>query len=155
EAILGMPVFLQMGRIGISNQDGKEWFSFGRTGAKATGDPNLLFNGLGPIVIARADGQPLNLLVDSGANTSSLNGRFAADFVDRMAKAQEGKGAQGGAGGVNYDVKQRKLSDFPISVGGRIATMSSITVSDNVENDRHGALGEDVLGLGFSIDFDA
>lgn len=158
EAILGMPVFLEMRRISIlTGEDGKEMFRFGAGEPPLKVEPNLVMAALAPLVEAVVDlegmAAKIRLLLDSGANATVLNARFGDEYSALLKGVEARASREGGAGGMR-DGKRRMLESMPLAIGGGRFTLNDISVSDAGGRERHGILGQDLLMVGFVADFD-
>jgi hypothetical protein len=156
EAILGIPVFLEMGRIAVTQENAMPLFVFGRDIKIAAGETNVLFNALSPMVVGRIEGEAksLSLLLDTGAPKTILEGRFADDFPKLIADAAASTSRLGGAGGTTT-TEARRLRTLALSLGGKTAALAEVDVGMKRRNDRHGLVGLDALGPDFVIDLDA
>jgi predicted aspartyl protease len=158
EAIIGMPVFLEMGRIELAKEGAKESFIFGRTGQKALGEPNIALSALTPIAMATVgsgvSSSRISLLLDTGAQKTSLNGRFGKEFASLMEGAEVKGATSGGAGGAVFSAETRKLAKLDLFVAGKATPLQDINVGAEMREERHGILGLDALGGSFVIDFD-
>jgi predicted aspartyl protease len=156
EAILGMPVFFEMKRIAFATVDGKENFLFGdRAPAIRGSDRNILYNGNSPLIdlTVSVKGAPrrLSLLLDSGAQQTSFSARVPAEHPSLLEGAATVTSQRGGAGGVVVSDKTRRIASLDATVGGKPVTLKNIDVHEDQELDRHGILGLDALGGGFTI----
>jgi predicted aspartyl protease len=160
DAILGMPVFFEMERIAFATVDGKETFLFGEVAPTVGGaGRNILYNGFSPLidlgVTVNGAPQRLSLLLDSGAQQTSLSARVAAEHPSLLEGAAIVTTQRGGAGGVVTSDKTRRISSLDAMVGGKPVVLKDLDVHADVEEDRHGILGLDALGGGFTIDWKA
>jgi len=157
DAILGMPVFLDMKRIAFTTVDGQEVFAFGNDAASAGDTPrNLLFSGLSPMVDVTIDvkGQTLELsvLLDSGAQKTSFEGGFAEVGAHLLGDAATVTATRGGAGGSVTSDTTKRIPALDLTVGGKTAALKDVDVHDSGRG--LGILGLDVFGDGFVIDWD-
>lgn len=158
DAILGLPVFLELGRLAVETQDGREWLMLGAAAPKTTDAPNLMLSGVQPLLLARSEaaGRTLRLFIDTGAAATLLY-RNAADEAPRLARDAVTKAVTlGGAGGSSTDSDARALPRLDVRVGSTVAELSNVTLLSKVLPDRHGAVGQDLLrqGRGYVMDFD-
>lgn len=158
DAILGLPVFLDLGRLAVEMQDGREWLLLGAAAPRTTEAPNLMLSGVQPLLLARSEaaGRTLRLFIDTGAGSTLLY-RNAADEAPRIAHGAVTKAVTlGGAGGSSTDSEARALPRFDVRVGATVAELSNVTLLSKVLPDRHGAVGQDLLrqGRGYVMDFD-
>lgn len=160
EAILGMPVFFKMGRIAFATVDGKETFLFGDKAPGTDGaGRNILYNGFSPLtdLTTNVNGAParLALLLDSGAQQTTLSARLAAEYPSMLEGAGTVTTRRGGAGGVVMSDTTRRIASLDAIVGGKSVRLKDVDVHNDREQDRHGILGLDALEQGFVIDWTA
>jgi predicted aspartyl protease len=161
EAILGFPVLSHLGRLTFSSSDAGETMAFQPSVRRddPANPPNLLVDGLTPKVIAclRPENAPVQMALDSGAQTSSLRPRFAEAFPERMAATSVSTEAVGGVGGA---VMRESQSIAMLELGfGPNSSASLADVPLNAESlnqpGDHGRIGQDVLRArgGYVLDF--
>ncbi len=160
EAILGMPVFFEMGRIAVIKADGKEWFAFGdEAPAVGVAGRNIVYNSMSPLVSlgVEAAGKPvqLSMLLDSGAQQTSFEGRLLRDHPGLVDGAATVTSQRGGAGGAVTSDNTRRIAKLDAVVGAKSVTLSNIDVHDTMNAERHGILGLNALRNGFVIDWKA
>lgn len=160
DAILGMPVFLEMKRIEVAKIDGKEVFAFGDEAAEVgTAERNILFSAMSPMAQLSIDvaGEPvrLSMLLDSGAQKTSFEGAFAKDAAALLVDAETVSSTRGGAGGMVTSDTTKRLAAASVTLGGKTVTLENVDVHVDDEDTSHGILGLDVLKDGFVIDWDA
>lgn len=160
DAILGMPVFLEMRRIEVAKVDGKEIFAFGNEAAEVgAAERNILFSALSPMAQLSIDvaGQPvhLSMLLDSGAQKTSFEGTFARDAAALLVDAETVSSTRGGAGGMVTSDTTKRLATASVTLGGKTVTLENVDVRVDDDDTSHGILGLDVLKDGFVIDWDA
>ncbi|MCC5980843.1 MAG: retroviral-like aspartic protease family protein [Oceanicaulis sp.] len=158
EAILGMPVFLRLERLSFAQANGTESFCFQRSEDEAGGS-NIYLEGLSAIVEADVEnaGAPLHLLIDTGAQATTLSARPISLFP-ALAQGAQARGARvGGAGGVVWDGGAVTLPELTVEIGGEAVTITGISagISQGAAGRRDGLLGQDVLSArgGFTLDF--
>lgn len=159
DAILGMPVFLEMKRMALAMIDGEEVLAFGsKAGSVGGAGRNILFSGLSPIVSVEIDAKgtqvPLAMLLDSGAVRTSFDGAFGKDGAALLADAEIVTSQHGGAGGVVVSETTQRMKSVDLSVGGRTVALSDVDYLASDRLGRHGLLGLDALTGGFLIDWD-
>ncbi|HUA60496.1 MAG TPA: aspartyl protease family protein [Verrucomicrobiae bacterium] len=153
--ILGLPVLRALGRVGI-DKDGAVSIHAGKSAA--AGDPNLHFDGGSVIVEIGHGGHQLQMMLDTGANSTDLYPSFrAALTASEIAALKSGKQTFGGAGGT----VERQLSfipelrieffDTPVELKNR-ALLPETPKGDGRYRD--GVVGMDALRNGFLLDFD-
>lgn len=158
DAILGLPVFLEMGRLAVETQDGREWLMLGAAAPKTTEPSNLMLSGVQPMLLARSEaaGRTLRLFVDTGAG-STLMYRNAAEEAPQLARGAVVRALTlGGAGGSSTDSDARTLPRLDVRVGLAVFELSDVALLSKSVPDRHGAIGQDLLrqGRGYVMDFD-
>lgn len=160
DAILGMPVFLEMKRIEVAKSDGKEVFVFGNEAAE-TGvvERNILFSALSPMAQLSIDvaGNPvhLSMLLDSGAQKTLFDGAFTRDAAALLAGAATVTSTRGGAGGMVTSSTTKRLATASLVLGAKAVTLQDVDVHAGDDGASHGILGLDMLKAGFVIDWDA
>lgn len=159
DAILGMPVFLQMKRIGFTQVDGKETFVFGDKAASVGDAPrNILFSGLSPLVDVSiaVSGQTLDLrlLLDSGAQKTSFEGRFTDVAAHLLGDATTVTATRGGAGGLVTNDATKRMPVVDLTVAGKTVTLKNVDAHASEQQSSLGILGLDAFGSGFVIDWD-
>lgn len=161
DAILGFPVLSRLGRLTFSSSEAGETMAFQPSARRSdpANPPNLLVDGLTPKVIAclRPENAPIQLALDSGAQTSSLRPRFAEAFPGRVVAASASTEAVGGVGGAVMR-ESRAIPTLDLSFGQN-ASVSLADVPLNIESlnqpGDHGRIGQDVLRArgGYVLDF--
>ncbi|WP_232305303.1 retropepsin-like aspartic protease [Erythrobacter dokdonensis] len=161
EAILGFPVLSRLGRLTFSASEAGGAMAFQPSARREdpANPPNLLVDGLTPKIIAclLPENAPIQLALDSGAQTSSLRPRFAEAFPERVAAASASTEAVGGVGGAVMR-ESRSIAMLELSFG----PSSSVTLADVPLNEEslnqpgdHGRIGQDMLRArgGYVLDF--
>jgi predicted aspartyl protease len=161
EAILGFPVLSRLGRLTFSSTESGETMAFQPSVRRddPANPPNLLVDGLTPKIIAclRPENVPVQLALDSGAQTSSLRPRFAEAFPERMAAASTSTEEVGGVGGA-VTRESRSIATLVLGFGSN----SSVSLADVPLNEEslnqpgdYGRIGQDVLRArgGYVLDF--
>lgn len=160
DAILGMPVFLQMKRMEFTLIDGQETFAFGDE-AVGVGDAqrNLLFSGLSPMVdvsiAVKGQALDLRLLLDSGAQKTSFEGRFTEVAAHLLGDAPTVTATRGGAGGSVTSDTTKRIPSLDLTVANKTVTLTNVDAHPSGRQTSLGILGLDVFGGGFVIDWDA
>jgi predicted aspartyl protease len=153
--IIGLPVILGMRSI--------RWNKSGTadvaTPDDALVDRNMVFFGHKPLVQAVVETRPVFFTLDSGAENTDLNRRFADEFASLVAGAKRDEASIIGAGGT-AKFEARKLDSLPIVLGKQPVTLSPavVTMQSNTGIGGEccvGNLGDDILfsRSGFSLDF--
>lgn len=158
EAILGLPVFLKLGRLGVEQGDGQETLSLGSAAPETREPANLMLSGVQPLLLARSEtaGRTLRLFVDTGAKATHLFANAAQASPQLLRQARRQAHTLGGAGGSSTDDAARKLPALTLQVGTRRATLADVALLSRVAPDRDGAVGQDLLrqGRGYVMDFE-
>jgi predicted aspartyl protease len=156
DAILGIPVFFEMGGIAVVHDEKQPWFVFGHDQKARAGKQNILFNALSPMASGGIDGagKELTLMLDTGAPKTLLEARFAEDFPALLVGSAASQSRLGGAGGVVTTTDSQRMKSFRFSLGGKTVELADVEVGGNRREDRHGLLGLDALGPNFVIDLD-
>ncbi|PSJ42116.1 retropepsin-like aspartic protease [Allosphingosinicella deserti] len=153
EAIVGLPVLRALGRVTFGPG---ERLTVEAAPNRPAAAPNLLLIGNDPYAEVVIAGRPHPLFVDSGAVSSVLYRRFAAERPDlRPADAGKTQG-KGGVGGTTT-VRVANLGPLPVAIGGAAAEMKTIDVEladDANAEERYGVLGNDILRAFRSVTFD-
>jgi predicted aspartyl protease len=158
QAIVGMPILLELGRIEYRTDGGKETLTYARTGGRPAANSNLIVESDEPYTFVKIDGSErvLRLFIDNGATTTHLNQRFAAEFPAFVASAyRESVTRTGAAGSETQDAM--KLPSLVLRIGRTTAPITHIDVIDDQKTNRHGDLGLDALRTapGYVLDFEA
>jgi hypothetical protein len=158
EAIIGLPVLMELGRIEIREQGGTGGLRYGPSPSDRTEAPNLLLNGLNPLVLvtaAAAEG-PLLMTLDTGARTTQLTPHAAEAYPRLVADARTETGTIAGVGGERRDEIQI-IPRLDLSVDGFDIALRDVRLAAFARDARHGVLGQDVLraGGGYALDFEA
>jgi hypothetical protein len=152
---LGLPVIRALGRVGIAS-NGDVRIEPGRT---ASGTPNLFFDGLTPIVEVQHGDHRMQLLLDTGANASSVYRSFRPALTkDEIAGLTAGDEKTGGVGAIIVRSTE-VVRSLRLVVSGRPVDLSNVSlITTAPEGDaryRDGVLGTDALRAGFTLDFRA
>lgn len=152
-AILGFPVLSTLGRIEFSGNT----FRHSRSGQSWSADSNLLFRDLEVLVSATANGNAVQLFMDSGAQTSHLTPLATQQYPALLQGAATRNVRMGGAGGSRVHEGAAVVPRLAIGVDGRTVSIEDVEVVGEASDGHHGTLGQDVLrqGSGYAIDFDA
>ncbi|MFT7772235.1 aspartyl protease family protein [Roseateles sp.] len=158
DAILGLPVFLQLGRLAIEVDDGREQLTLGSAAPTTTGPSNLILSGVQPLLLAHSEaaGQTLRLFVDTGAGSSQLF-RNAVDEAPQLLKGAVSRPhTLSGAGGSSTDEEARVLPRLDLRLGEGTVELREVVLLSKAATDRHGAVGQDLLrqGRGYVMDFE-
>jgi predicted aspartyl protease len=96
--ILGLPVLRALGRVAIS---AKGVVRIEAKGATAAGEPNLFLDGWDLLTDVRHGGHRLEMVLDTGANATSLNPSFRVALMpEEIALLKRNRDKTAGAGGM-------------------------------------------------------
>ncbi len=152
---LGLPVLRALGRVGIA-ANGDLRIEPGRT---ARGTPNLFFDSKAPIVEVRHVDRRIQMLLDTGANASSLYRSFRSTLTKDEIAGLTARDEQTGGAGEIIVRRTEVVRTLRLVVSGRPVDLSNVSLLTTApEGDaryRDGVLGTDALRLGFTLDFRA
>lgn len=161
DAIIGLPVLMQLGRLEFATTEGAEEMRHTRQRAQRGGERNLALDGLQPItyVHAPAADATLRMIIDTGARVSSLSRGAAEAFPALIENAQTRATTIGGAGATITDQDALAIPSLTLTVAGAPVTLEDVRVSESGarRGAGHGLVGQDILrsGAGYVLDFDA
>lgn len=159
EAVIGLPVFVALGRVSFVREGGWESLLYGHQPGEVAGEANMVLSGLDPFVLVTAPktGAVLRLAIDSAASNTMLNGTALQDFPALRQGASFGAAQWEGGGGAATDSKALTLSELTLAVAGRPFTLKRVSILSTAEPDRHGAIGQDLFKQAkrWTLDFDA
>jgi predicted aspartyl protease len=153
--ILGMPVLHALGAFAIT-ADGEL-----RVGAVSdrVGGANISYDGWSPIVEVTHEGHTLRMLLDTGANVTTLfptaRAALAPAEIAALGRKREQSGGAGALISRDVDVVSRlrlEIAGMPIDVQ-QISLLREPTAGD--DGTRDGVIGMDALRGGFTADFRA
>jgi predicted aspartyl protease len=152
-AIVGFPILSALGRVEFAGNT----LRHSRSGQTWSADSNVLFRDLEVLVSVTANGNPVQLFVDSGAQTSHLTPRATQQFPTLLEGADTRNVRIGGAGGSRLHENAAVIPSLAIGVNGRRVSLENVHVVGDESDRHHGTLGQNVLraGGGYAIDFDA
>jgi predicted aspartyl protease len=156
-AIVGLPVFLKMGRISMLPEGAGMTLAFGPSGGQPGEKSNMRLHKLNLILSGTLEGaqpRPVNMLLDTGASVTGFYARFAASFPDLVASAPTSSSTSAVIGETSLSRQARLLSELRLDAGGAFA-ITGAYVHDDDRPAYHGVLGQDVLRRGFTADFEA
>lgn len=151
DAAVGLPVLVALGRIELASEDGSEHLYYGaRTEAPVAAEPNLVISGLDPFVLVKEakTGAVLRLALDSAASNTTLNATVFKDYPALAEGTSSGLAQWEGAGGSATDYRARTMPELKLSLAGRQIVLKRVKILSSDEQDRHGAVGQDVLKQG-------
>lgn len=144
KGIIGFPIIHQLGEVHLNN-DGTIFIP---KMATKKADRNMFFEGLNPVVRVVSGTDTLQFTFDTGAGHTELSFKYYNDHKKDIEKnGQLETNQRGGAGG-KVDVKEYKLSNFPIQIGQHKTTLNFIPVTleeYGFNKDFDGNLGQDVF----------
>ena len=154
--IVGLPVLRLLGRVTMSAEGAMRVQA---TEPMSSGEPNLFFEELTPMVAAGHRGRELQLFLDTGNNTTFLYPSSRQAFSgEERANLIRRREQMGGAGGVmKHTVEVIPSLTFEI-LGSRVELKALSLLSKQPKGElqyRDGVFGADVLANGFTIDFGA
>jgi len=153
--LLGLPVIRALGRVGIA-ANGDLRIEPGRT---AKGTPNLFFDGATPIVEVRHDDHRMQMVLDTGANTSFLYRSFRSALTKDEIAGLTSKDDKGAGIGEITITRTDVVRTLRLFMSGRPVDLSNVslltTAPEGDERYRDGVLGVDALRSGFTLDFHA
>ena len=159
EAVIGLPVFVALGRVRFVRDGGWESLLYGHQPGEEVGEANMALSGLDPFVLVTVPktGAVLRLAIDSAASNTMLNGTSLQDFPALREGASSGGTQWEGGGGVATDSKALTLGELTLSVAGQAFTLKRVSILSTTEPDRHGAIGQDLFKQAkrWTLDFDA
>lgn len=110
------------------------------------GEPNMFLSSNTPNVRIEYEGQPFDLVFDTGNVKSDLGNSFAQMFPEALSGLEEHESSRGGFGGVSQ-VKAVTLPKFSFSLSGRPVTLHNTEVlKESAESQLFsGSLGADFV----------
>ncbi|MDB5669270.1 MAG: hypothetical protein JWO25_229 [Alphaproteobacteria bacterium] len=151
-AIIGFPVLKALGTVTFAPTA----LTTERRPRAATGEANIVASGSNLFVMTQVNGVQVPLHVDSGASSTTLGPRFAAEHRALVAGLARRTVRSAGAGGATEETAAA-LKDAEVSVGGVTRRLASVDVTPAIADGTgsYGALGQDVLGSAssYTIDF--
>ncbi len=155
--VVGLPVFLKMGSIAmLPDKNDNLAFAFKPAKGQPGDKSNMRLTKLTlvlSVVLKRTEPVAVNLLLDTGANVTSFNARFAASFPELVANAPIVATKSAVIGEASLLRQARRLGELRFEVGGRGFAVAGANVYDDQRPAYHGVLGEDILRAGFTADF--
>jgi hypothetical protein len=158
DVIVGLPIFLKMGRVSILPEGGSLTFAFEPSGRQPGDNSNMRLHKLSLILsgtLKEPEPAPVNLLLDTGASVTSFHDRFAASFPALVANAPKISSKSAVIGEASLSRQARKLGELRFEIGGTGFAITGAEVHEDRRPAYHGVLGQDVLRAGFIADFDA
>ena len=161
EAIIGLPVMMQLGRLEFTTTQGSEALRHTRSRPQREAERNLALDGLQPITYVRAPAAnaTLRMIIDTGARVSSLNHDAAAAFPALIEGAEQRATTVSGAGGSVTEHDALAIASLTLTVADTPITLRDVRVgaSGARRGAGHGLVGQDILrsGAGYVLDFDA
>jgi hypothetical protein len=155
DPVLGLPVFVALGRIELVRHDGWERLTYGARPGAEPEEPNLLLSGFDPFALVHCEkaAAPLRLAVDTAASNTMLNATALKDYPALGQGATRSGAAWEGGGGALSDSKALMLGELTLVVAGHPIVLKRIKIQSQAEPDRHGMLGQDALKQGWVLDF--
>ena len=150
--ILGLPVLRALRSVGVSAAGEV------RIGAGAgTGEPNMFFDELDPMVEAWHAGHRLEMFLDTGANRSQMYHSFRQALTkDEIGSLRKKQSTRGGAGGVVKETTE-VAPTLRLEILGRTVDIANVDLRlkqpGGKQHYRDGVIGMDGLARGFTLDF--
>lgn len=157
-AIVGLPVFVKMGTIAMLPDNGGLAFAFRPSGSRPHTAPNMRMHKLTLIVtgtLKRPEPAAISMQLDTGASVTSFNARFAASFPELVANAPAVSSTSAVIGEASLSRHARRLGELRFEFGGTSFTLAGANAYADQRPAYDGALGQDILSVGFVADFDA
>lgn len=143
DGVLGYHFIRDAKEIIIDNEAGR--FVFPQK--TSTREPNMYLSSNTPQVRINYNGQPFDLIFDTGNVKSDLGNKFAKTFPDTIDELTEQLTSRGGFGGISQ-IKAVTLPEFCFEAAGATVTLHNTEVIKNTENDSQlfsGSLGADFV----------
>ena len=143
DGVLGYHCIRDAKEIIIDNEAGR--FVFPQKAS--VGEPNMYLSSNTPQVRISYNGQPFDLIFDTGNVKSDLGNKFAKTFPDSIDGLTEQPTSRGGFGGISQ-IKAVTLPEFCFEAAGSTVTLHNTEVIKNTENDSQlfsGSLGADFV----------
>jgi predicted aspartyl protease len=152
--ILGLPVLRALGSVSISAEGEVRMHA-----EHASGEPNLFFTGQTPVAEVEHAGHRVQMVVDTGANASTLYPSFRAALSGAEIKSLRKRIEKaGGVGGVTK-TKTASVPTVQLDFAGGAATLTKVTLLFRPPKDgrryRDGVIGMDALFGGMLFDFES
>jgi Aspartyl protease len=145
-AIIGFPVIKAIGRVTISKNDE---IRFSSTKSNVRSEPNMLLEGLKPLVAASYNNKRVIFAFDTGATGTTFYPLFyTASSDSARAAAVDHTLRSGGAGGIQASGGY-KMKDIELVIGGKTALFPVAEVLKDGASERtkyyYGNLGQDLI----------
>lgn len=156
KAIVGLPVLRALGRVRIEAAGRFE--VLGAAPAGEAGLQNMYGVGGEVYVDVGLGGRPVPLLLDTGANRTSLSARYAAANAAAVGALATRNATNQGAGGAQVQQVAR-WTEVPVALGARTLVLPEISivlpVAGSPPPQTNGTLGQDVLRRfdSYTLDF--
>lgn len=157
KAIVGLPQLRALGRVRV---EADRVSVLAPAAAGDAGAQNMHGNGDELYVDVMLGGRPVALVLDTGANRTSLSARYAAANETAVAALGRSSARNAGAGGARVQ-PVANWTDAPVAVGGQSLTLPSISIAlpepGAAPARLNGTLGQDVLRRmeSYTLDFRA
>jgi predicted aspartyl protease len=156
-AIVGLPVFLKMGKISMLPAEGGGLaFVFAPSSGQPGETSNMRLHKLNLVVsgtLKRPAPAAVNFLLDTGANGAFFNSRFADTFPELVADAPKVSTKTAVIGEASLSRQARQLGELRFEIGGKSLVVTGANVYDDNRPAYHGVLGQALLRTGFVADF--
>jgi predicted aspartyl protease len=157
-AIIGFPIIKSLGEITLTRDDK---ISVSAKKRKNKAEPNMLLDGLLPLVAGNYKGKRMIFVFDTGANKSQLYAPFYEAEMEEIKKQSEPVKVKFGGAGGNQEITAHKLKNLNLEIGSKTAVFPEITVAtENFNNQSryyYGNLGQNLINQfeRMTLDFDA
>ena len=157
KAILGLPVMRALGRVRMEAAAGR--LTVLPYVAALAGPANLHASGNSLFVDTEIGGRPVPLLLDTGANDTSLSALYAAANGEAVAALSTAETRSASAGGAQTR-HVATWTDAPVSIGGRTLRLPRLNITLPAEGApparNYGTVGASILRAfeSYTIDFE-
>lgn len=145
-AIIGFPVIKSFGRFTLTRDDK---IMVSAKNAKTNAEPNMLLDGLMPLVAGKYKGKRMIFSFDTGATTSQLYAPFYEAEKDEITQQSEPTKAKFGGAGGTQEITVHKLKNLNLEIGGQTAVFPEISVATEHITNRsrfyYGNLGQTLI----------
>lgn len=142
DGVLGYNFIRDMKEVIIDNENGKFVFPY----HISDGDSNMYLVSNTPNIRIEYNGQPYDMVFDSGNVKSDLGNKFAMMFPETLQGLEEKTSSRGGFGGISQ-VKVVTLPEFEFSISGQSVRLQDTEVIKDADGQLllYGSLGADFI----------
>jgi predicted aspartyl protease len=160
DAIVGLPVLRRLRCLEFADgEQDRGHLYLGPATRLASGDSNLILDGLQPIALVGVDRSEvrLRMLVDTGADKTQLKELAVHDFPSLGPSGTLDAFRIGGAGAVVAQQATPAIPTLALKLSTAIVSLSDVPVLAGNNPVLHGVLGQDLLNSrhGYTVNFDA